>query len=130
MQRGIGKFKDVVRRNGGRHANGDALRTVSKQVRNPCRQQARLFGFTVIGRPEIDRILIDAVEKTLRHLGHPRFGIAHGGGVIAVDIAKIALPVDKSVAHREFLRQPYHRVIDRRIAMRVEFTHDIANNPC
>ena len=70
---------------------------------------------------------ISTMQK-LRDLGHPRLGIAHRGGVIAIDIAEIALPVDKPVAHREFLRQPDHRIIDRRIPMRVELAHDIADN--
>ena len=128
MQRRIGKFGDIVRRDRCRHADRDALRAIRQQVRDAGRKQARLLGLAVIGRAEIDRILVDAIEQKLRDLGHARFGVAHGGSIIAVDIAEIALPVDKPVAHREFLRQPDHRVIDRRIAMRVELAHDVADN--
>ena len=128
MQRRIGKFGDIVWRDRCRHADRDALRAIRQQVRDAGRKQARLLGLAVIGRAEIDRILVDAIEQKLRDLGHARFGVAHGGSIIAVDIAEIALPVDKPVAHREFLRQPDHRIIDRRIPMRVELTHDIADN--
>ena len=128
MQRRIGKFGDIVRRDRCRHADRDALRAIRQQVRDAGRKQARLLGLAVIGRAEIDRILVDAIEQKLRDLGHARFGVAHGGSIIAVDIAEIALPVDKPVAHREFLRQPDHRIIDRRIPMRVELAHDISDN--
>ena len=128
MQRRIGKFGDIVRRDRCRHADRDTLRAICQQVWDAGRKQARLLGLAVIGRAEIDRILVDAIEQELRDLGHPRLGVAHRGGVIAIDIAEIALPVDKLVAHREFLRQPDHRIIDRRIPMRVELAHDIADN--
>ena len=50
----------------------------------------------------------------------PRFGVAHGGGIIAVDIAEIALPVDQRIALGEILREPHQRVIDRLIAVRMD----------
>ena len=46
--------------------------------------------------------------------GQPRLGVAHGRGVIAVDVAEIALPVDQRIAHGEILRQTHQRVVDRR----------------
>ena len=49
--------------------------------------------------------------------GQAAFGVAHGGGVIAIDIAEIALPVDQRIAHAKILRQAHQRVIDRLIAM-------------
>src|SRR3546814_6677875 len=51
-----------------------------------------------------------------------------GRGVIAVDVAEIALPVDQRVAHREVLGQPHQGVIDRCVAMRVELAHDVADH--
>ena len=128
VKRRIGKLDDVVRRNRGRHADGDPLRAVRQKVGDAGRKKHRLFRLAVIGCAEIDRVLVDAVEKALRDIGHPGFGIAHGGGVIAVDIAEIPLPVDKPVAHREFLREPHHGVIDRGVAMRVKLTHDVADD--
>ncbi len=52
------------------------------------------------------------------HVRQPRFGIPHGGCVIAVDIAEVALAVDQRIAHGEILRQPHQRVIDGLVAMR------------
>ena len=71
------------------------------------RQHHRLFLLAVIGRAEIDRVLVDAVEQRRRDRGQARFGVAHGRGVIAVDIAEIALAVDQRIALREILRQAH-----------------------
>ena len=76
-------------------------------------QHHRLFLLAVIGGAEIDRVLVDAVQQRLRGLGQAAFGVAHGGGVIAVDIAEIALAFDQRIAHGEILRQAHQGVIDR-----------------
>ena len=60
------------------------------------------------------------VEQQPRDFGHARFGVAIGGGIVAVDIAEIALPVDERIARGEILREAHQRVIDRLIAMRVK----------
>jgi len=52
---------------------------------------------------EIHRVLIDAFEQKPRDIGHPRFGVAIGGGAIAVDIAKIALAIDERIARGKIL---------------------------
>ena len=63
-----------------------------------------------------------------RDLGQPRFGVAHGGGIIAVDIAEIALPVDQRIALGEILREAHQRVVDRLVAMRMELAHHVADD--
>ncbi len=82
----------------------------------------------IVGRAEIDRVLVDAVEKEARDLGHARLGVAHGGGVIAVDVAEVALPVDQRIADGELLREAHQRVVDRLVAMRVVLAHDVADD--
>ena len=67
-------------------------------------------------------------SSRLRDLGQPRLGVAHGGGVIAVDVAEIALPVDQRIALREILRQPHQRVVDRLVAVRMELADDVADH--
>ena len=99
-----------------------------EQVREGARQDDGFLVLFVIGRAEIDRVLVDAFEKQRRDLGHARFGVAHGGRVIAVDIAEIALPVDERIANREILAETHERVIDRLVAMRVELTHDVTDD--
>ena len=100
MQRRVAELGGIVRRDRGRHADRDALRAVGQQIGKRARQHHRLVLRAVIGRPEIDGVLVDAVEQEARDLGQPRLGVAHGGRVIAVDIAEIALPVDQRIALR------------------------------
>ena len=84
--------------------------------------------FAVIGGAEIDRVFVEPFQQRLRDFGQAAFGVAHGGGVIAVDIAEIALPVDQRIAHGEILRQAHQRVIDRLVAMGMERAHHIAHH--
>ncbi len=128
MQRGVAQFGGVVRRDRGRHPDRDALRAVGEQVRKSARKHDRLFRLAVIVGAEFDAVLVDAVEQELRDFGHPRFGVAIGGGIIAVDIAEIALPVHQRIARGEILRQANHRVVDRLVAMRMERAHHVADD--
>ena len=103
-------------------------RAVGEQIGERARQHDRLGLAAVVGRAEIDRVLVDAVEQQTRHLGHPRFGVAHRGRVIAVDVAEVALAVDQRIALREILREPHQRVVDRLIAVRMVFADDVADH--
>jgi len=119
MQRRIAKLGDIVRRYAGRHADRNACRAIGKKLREGARQNDRFAVLAVISVAEIDRILVDPVQQQRRDFRHPRFGVSHGGGVIAVHIAEIALPVHQRIAHGEILRETHQRVIDRLVAMRV-----------
>lgn len=128
MERGLAEFGGIMRRDRRRHADGDAGGAVGQKVREGAGQDDRLLVFLIIGGAEVDGILGDAGEQFGRHLGHARLGVAHGGSEIAVDIAEIALPVDQRITHREILRQPYQRIVDRLVAMRVELAHHLADD--
>ena len=128
MQRRVAKLGGVVRRDVGRHADGDAGRAVGEKVREGARQHHRLLALPVIGRAEIDRVLVDAAEQQLGDRRHARLGVAHGRGVIAVDVAEIALPVDQRIADGEILREAHQRVVDRLVAMRMEIAHHLADD--
>ena len=130
MQRRIAEFCSIVRRDRGRHAHGNALRAVGEQVRKAAGQHDRLFRLAVVIGAELDAVLVDAVEQEPRDLGHARFGIAVGGGIIAVDIAKVALAIDQRIARGKILRESHQRVVDRLIAMRMERAHHVADDLC
>ena len=68
------------------------------------------------------------LRAAARDLGHAAFGVAHGGGVIAVDVAEIALAVDQRIARGEILREAHQRVVDRLVAVRVELAHHVADD--
>ena len=76
----------------------------------------------------IDRVFVDALHDEARDIGHARFGVAVGGGVIAVDVAEIALPLDQRIARGEVLREAHQRLVDRLVAMRMERAHHVADD--
>jgi hypothetical protein len=124
----IDDFGEIVRRDVGRHADGDAARAVDQQVREPRRQDGRFMFGAVIIVLEIDSFLVDVFQQFVRDLFQTRFRVAHRRGRIAVDGAEIALSVDQRHAQRPVLRHAHHGVIDRGVAMRVIFTHDVADD--
>ena len=56
----------VVRRDVGRHADGDAGRSVDQQVRERRRQDGRLFGRLVEVGDEVDGLLVEVAPSSLR----------------------------------------------------------------
>ena len=125
---GVDQLVQIVRRNVGGHAHGDAGRPIRQQVGKGGGHDDRLFQRAVIVGPEIHRVFGQPLHQKFRQRGQARLGVAAGGGVVAVDIAEVALPVDQRVAQVEILGEPRHRVIDRRVAMRVIIAHHIAGN--
>ena len=126
MQAGVDQFGDVVGRDVGGHAYCDAGGAVGQQVGKGGRQNHRLGQCAVVIVPVIYGIFVQPFQKGLRHGGHTGFGVAAGRGIVAVDIAEIALSVDERIAHCEILRQSCHRIIDRGIPMGMVITHHVA----
>ena len=128
MDRGVDQLADIVRRDAGRHADRDPARAIGEQIGEQAGEHLGLLVLAIIGRLEIDRALVEPGHQLHRDRGQPRFGVAVGGGIIAVDVAEIALPVDERIAKREILREADHRVIDRLVAVRVIFADDVADH--
>jgi hypothetical protein len=126
-QRRVDHFAQIVRRNVRGHPDSDAARTVDQHVRKPRGQDGRLAVLAVIVVLKIDRVLFDVREQRRGGLVHPHFRVAHRRRVIAVHRPEVALTVQKRQRHREILRHPHQRVIDRAIAMRVVFAHHVAD---
>jgi hypothetical protein len=118
----------IVRRYRRRHADGNARRAIGEQIGKRAGQHDRLALLAVIGRTEIDRVLVDAGEQRARNLGQPRLGVAHRRGVIAVDVAEIALALDQRIARREILREPHQRIVHRDIAVRMELADHVTDD--
>jgi hypothetical protein len=127
MQRGA-DVGEVVRRDVGRHAHGDAGRTVDQQVGDLGRQHQRLLLGAVVVGAEVDRFLVEVGQQLVRDLRHAHFGVTHRRRVVAVDRAEVALAVDQRIAQREVLRHAHHGVVHRGVAVRVVFTDDVADH--
>ena len=120
---GVDDLAEIMRRNIGRHADGDAAGAIDEQIGKFRRQNDRLALAAVVVRLEIDGLVVEIVEQRQRGGGEPHFGVAFGRRRIAVDRAEIALAVDERQPHRERLRHAHQRVIDREIAVRMVFAH-------
>ncbi len=128
VQSRVAKLGEVVRRDRGGHADGDALGTVGQHVGKGGGQHDRLALGAGVVVAKVDRILVDAFQQQARDLRHARLGVAVGGGAIAVDVAEVALAVDERIARGEILREPHQRVVDRLVAVRVERAHHVADD--
>ncbi len=125
---GFDDFFQIVRRNVGGHADGDAGGAVDEQVGNARGQDDRfLFAFVEIG-DEIDGFFFDVREHFLGDFRKARFGVTHGRGRIAVHGAEVALAVHQRVAHVEILREADQRVVDGSVAVRMELAEDFADD--
>ena len=121
-------FAQVVRRDVGRHADGDAGRTVDQEIGKRRRQDRRLGGRFVEVGDVVDGVLVEIGHHRLGERLEPRFGVAIGRGRIAVDRTEVALAVDQGVAHVEVLRQTDERVVRRHVAVRVVVADDFADD--
>ena len=126
--RGVDGLAQVVRRNVGRHTDGNTRRAVDEQVRVTRRQDQRLFSRTVVVGSEIDGVRVDVAEHERRYAGQTALGVAHGGGGEAVDVTEVTLAVDQDGARREWLRHADERVVDRLVAVRVVRAHRLADD--
>ncbi|MCY1171370.1 hypothetical protein D9M73_114790 [compost metagenome] len=127
-ERRVDHFAEIVRRDVGRHADGDAARAIDQQIGETRRQHRRLALGPVIVGHEIDGVLVDVLEQRTRDLGETRLGIAHGRGLIGVHRAEIALAVDQRHAHRPVLAHTDQGFVDRAVTVRVIFTHRVTDD--
>ena len=127
---GVDDFTKIVRRDIGRHADSNARRAIDEQVGKTRRQNDRLRFRAVVIVLKIDRILVDIRQKRFGSLGQTGFGVAHRRRGIGIHRAEIALPVDQRQAQRPILRHPRKSFVNRRIPVRVIFTHHVTDDTC
>ena len=125
---GIADLAQVVGRDVGRHADGDAGRAVDQQVGELGRQDRRLFLGAVVVVDEVDGVLVDVGQHLGRDARQAGLGVAHRRGAVAVDRAEVALAVDERVAHREVLGQADQGVVDGGVAVGVVLAHHLADD--
>lgn len=119
-----------MRRDICRHADGDAGRAVDQQIREARGKNARFLSRFVKVRVPQNRFLVDIAQHLVAELRHTRLGVTIGRRGIAVNGTEVAVAVDKRIAHGEILRQTDHRVIDRRIAVRMIPAQHVADARC
>ena len=120
-------FSNIVRGNIRRHPHRDPGSPVDQQVRESRRQYRGLSELVVIVRHEVDRVFID-----IRHHQHgtgrqASLGIARRRGAV-IQRTEVPVPVHQRYAHGEGLRQPYQRIVNRGVSVRVQFPHNFTHD--
>ena len=128
LDRRIDQLAEIVRRDVGCHAHGDAVRTVYQQVRSRSREVLGLFRRVVVVRPEVHRVHVDVFQQRFRVGREARLGVAHGRRRVAVDRAEVPLAGDQQLAHAELLRHADQGVVNRRVAVRMVLAHHLADD--
>ena len=114
---GADDLPQVVGRNIGGHAHGDAGGAVDQKIGEPGGKHSGLLpGLVEVGVP-IHGLLVDVPEHFIGKPGEPGLGITIGRGRVAVHGAKVSVAVHQLVAHGEVLGQPDHGVVGRRITV-------------
>ena len=125
--RRVDRFAQVMRRDVGRHADGDAVGAVDQQVGETRGQNRRLLQALVVVGLEIDRLLVEVAQQLHGRLVEARLGVAHGRGRVAVDGAEVSMAVDQRHAHAERLGEADHGVVHRGVAMRMVLADHVAD---
>ena len=125
---GVDDLAEVVRRDVGRHADGDARRAVDHEVGHAARQDPGLApGLVVVGHP-VDGVGVDVAQHLDGDLAEARLGVAHGRRRVALDGAEVALAVDQRVAHVEVLGHAHEGRVDDGLAVGVVVTAGVAGD--
>ena len=123
----VAQLAEVVGRDVGCHAHGDAGGAVEEQVRKLRGEDGRLLEGLVVVRDHVDRVLLEVAEELLGDALHPDLGVAHRGRAVAVDGAEVAVAVDERDAQREVLRHADDGVVDRRVAVGMVLAYHLAD---
>jgi len=118
----------IVRGQVGGHPDRDAGCAVDQQIREGGRQDGRFEFFAVVVRPEIHGVGFDIGDHRHGSGCQTAFGVPVGRRA-GVQRTEVAVPVDRRQPHRPVLAEPHQGVVDRRVAVRMEQTHDLADNP-
>ena len=125
---GVDHLAQVVGRDVGRHADGDAAGAVDHEVGHAARQDGRFAArLVVVGHP-VDGVGVDVAQHLDGDPRETRLGVAHGRRGVAFDRAEVALAVDQGVAHVEVLGHAHEGRVDDRLAVGVVVTGGVAGD--
>ena len=123
-----GQLIQIVGRDIGRHAHGNACRAVEEKIRELSRQHRRLFQRAVVVGHKVDGVLLNVRQHLFCNLGETNFSVAHGRCRVSVNGTEVALSIDQRIAHRECLSHSDHGLIDGRIPVGMVLTHYVSDH--
>ena len=124
---GVDDLPQVVGRDVGGHAHGDAAGAVHQQVGEPGGEHPGLPpGLVKVGVP-VHRLLLDVPEHLVGEPGQPGLGVPVGRRGVAVDGAEVAVALHQGVAHGEVLGQADQGVVDAGVPVGVVLAQHVAH---
>ena len=127
-QRRVNDLAQVMRRNVGGHAHGDARGAVHQQIGKPGRQHGGFLLRSVVVIDEVHRLAVDIGKHERSDRRHADFGVAHGRRRIAIHRPEVPLAVHQRVTQGKILRHANDSVIHGCIAVRVEAADDVTDD--
>ena len=116
---GADHLPQIVGRDVGSHAHGDAAGAVYQQVGEAGRENAGFFPALIeVGVP-VHGVLFDIPEHLVGDLAQTCFRITVGCRGIAIHAAEVAVAVHQHIAHGEVLCQTHQRVVHGGVAVGV-----------
>ena len=119
---------EVVRGDVRRHADRDTGRAVDQQVREPRGQDDGFLGTAVVVVLEVDGLLVDVPDHLRGQRRHAALGVSRGRGRVVARRPEVPLAGSERVAQRPVLDQADQGVVDRRVTVRVELSHDVTDD--
>ena len=114
---GVDDLGEVVGRDVGGHAHGDAGGTVDQQVGEPAGQDSWLLaGLIEVGVP-VHGLLFDIPEHLVGDFAQAGLGVTVGSRGVAVHGAEVAVTVHQHIAHGEILGQTHQGVVNRLVSV-------------
>ena len=124
---GVYHFPEIVGRDIGGHAHGDAAAAVDQEIGEAGGQDPGLFPCLVEVWVPVHGVLVDIPEHLVGYFGEPCLGVAVGCRGVSVHGAEVAVAVHQHVAHGEVLGQTHHGVVDRAVSVGVVAAQHVAH---
>jgi hypothetical protein len=125
---GVADLAQVVGRDRGGHADGDARGAVHQQVGEAGREDGGLLERPVKVVHPVHRVLIQVVQHLGGDGGQAGLGVAHRGRAVAVHRAEVALSIHQRVAQGEVLGHAGHGLVDGGVAVGMVLAQDLADD--
>ena len=125
---GIANLAQIVRRDRGRHADGNAVGAVDQQIREAAGENHRFGPTFVVSRDEGDRVELQVVQHHRRKGAQAGFRVPHGSRRQAGNRTEVTLLVDQDMPHVPFLGHPDKSRVDDTLPVRVVITAGVTRN--
>ena len=124
----VDHLAEIMRRDVGRHADRDAARAIDQKIGEARRQDDGLVFLVVVVGLEIDRVACRGPRAAPSRSARAaiRCSACAAGGSPSTE-PKLPCPSISGTRIEKVLRHAHQRVVDRQLAVRMIFTHHIAD---